>query len=138
MKNWFIAGIVCAMVCAVALPNLYAVDVPADGAKLDYMHGKNDLVTIFNHSTHKAAGCEECHHMKGDKQYAKCGDAGCHDNFDKKDKSVHSWYKVTHARKGTKLSTCVSCHAAAVDEKGGDKAYKKEMTGCKGSGCHPK
>ncbi len=123
---------VCALVLGVfAIPALYAADAPPDGLK---MENTKNAVT-FNHSAHKAEPCEACHHMAKDNpaNIKKCSSAGCHDNFDKKDKSVHSYYQAIHGKGGT-VHSCVSCHK---EKAGDDKAKKKELAGCKKSVCHP-
>lgn len=135
MKRIFLASLASAcLVCAVALPSLHAVDVPADGIEMDYYDGgEKNLMTVFNHSTHTDAKCEDCHHVEGDQQYAGCTTEGCHDVMDKKDKSVNSWYMVIHGKQGEK-HTCMSCHKEVA---GTDKEKKKALLGCKGSACHP-
>ncbi len=136
MKRFVLASIASAcLVCAVALPSIHAVDVPADGTKLDYYDGgAKNLVTIFNHSTHKDVSCETCHHVEGEQQYAGCTVDGCHNIMDKKDKSVNSWYKVTHGKGSDKHPSCLSCHKKTA---GKDKEKRKQLTGCKKSACHP-
>ncbi|MCA1944283.1 MAG: cytochrome c3 family protein [Desulfovibrio sp.] len=136
MKRTVLATMAAAcLACTVALPSLHAVDVPADGAKIDFIDGGDkNLVVIFNHSTHKDVKCEDCHHMPGEKQYAGCTTDGCHNILDKADKSVNSWYKVIHDAKAETKPTCISCHK---DLAGEDKDLKKKLTGCKGSACHP-
>lgn len=137
MKKGILAGcMTAALVCAFALPSIYAVDAPADGIQMDYFKAeKNNLVTTFNHSSHKDVACEECHHMAGDQQYASCASEGCHNVMDKKDKTAASYYKIIHDRKAA-MSTCVGCHAD-LDVVKADKDKKKMLTGCKGSACHP-
>lgn len=136
MKKTFIVVAVMAMVCALALPSLHAVDAP-DGIMLDHFKAeKNNLVVPFNHSTHADLECTECHHMwDGSSEIQGCTTEGCHDVMDKKDKSANSWYKVTHDRR-TELSSCVGCHKE-LDVVKSDKAKKKELTSCRGSACHP-
>jgi hypothetical protein len=119
------------LVLALALPALAArPPVPADGGKLE----KTKQPVIFNHSTHKD-DCAVCHHpVDGKENYGKCGNAGCHDSMDRKDKSAKGYYHVMHTKTGTKFATCASCHAQAA-EKFPDK--KKDLTACKQSKCHP-
>ena len=94
-KGLFIAIISAVLVCAFALPSLFAEDAPADGLTMDHWKSeKNNKVATFNHSTHKAIDCKECHHT-GD--YKSCVTAGCHDVFDNKDKTEKSYYKILHA-----------------------------------------
>ena len=119
-------------ILALALPALASTPAaPADGLKMD----KTKQNVIFNHSTHKASPCVDCHHaVNGKEDYRKCSTAGCHDNMDRKDKSVNAYYRVMHNKADTKFSTCVSCHLQAA-EKAPDK--KKDLTACKQSKCHP-
>lgn len=132
MKKILSLGLVCAaLVCFAALPNLNAADAPADGLKM----AKTKNAVTFNHSTHASEDCKACHHKwDGAAAIKKCSDAGCHDNFDKKDKSVNSYYQAMHTRKAKETESCLSCHKAAA---GKDKAKKKELTGCRKSACHP-
>lgn len=132
MKKFLSLGLVCAaLVCFCALPAVNAADAPADGQAMS--HTKKPVT--FNHSTHKSADCKVCHHTwDGAAAVKKCSDAGCHDNFDKKDKSVHSYYLAMHTKKAKKTDSCVSCHKKTA---GKDKAMKKKLTGCKKSACHP-
>ena len=121
------------LVLALALPAQAAQpDVPPDGLKLD----KTKQPVVFNHSTHKTdMKCGDCHHVvEGKENYGKCGNAGCHDSMDRKDKSVKGYYRAMHEKSGTKFVTCQSCHLQ-VAEKFPDK--KKELTACKQSKCHP-
>ncbi len=138
-KSLFICFVCSALVCAFALPNLLAVDAPADGLKMDHFKAeKNNMVVTFNHATHASIACESCHHMwDGSSAVQSCADGGCHDVMDKKDKSAHSYYKAIHDRKGGDVGSCISCHSEEAKKKKGDRDYKKMMTSCKGSACHP-
>ncbi|MDL2314389.1 cytochrome c3 family protein [Desulfovibrio sp. OttesenSCG-928-C14] len=131
MKKIFILGIVL-LVSAFAFSAMAAPKAPNDGLVME----KTSKKVIFNHSTHSDAACGACHHpVNGAEDYRQCGSAGCHDNFDQKDKtSVNSYYRVMHTAKGTKFDTCVSCHAKAI-KAGADKA--KFPSGCAKSSCHP-
>ena len=131
MKKLFACFVIAAFVCAFALPNLYAVDAPADGIKMD----KTPNPVVFNHSTHTGENCEFCHHKSKDDpaNIKSCASEGCHDVFDKKDKSEKSYYKVIHGKHDT-IPTCLSCHR---EKAGSDKELKKKLTGCKASACHP-
>jgi len=124
------------LILALALPALAAQpDVPADGMKLDKLTKPPKPPVTFNHSSHKDIKCGECHHVvEGKENYGKCGNEGCHDSLDRKDKSVKGYYRTMHEKSGTKFATCASCHAQTA-EKFPDK--KKELTACKGSKCHP-
>ena len=107
-------------------------NMPADGIKLN----KTKQPVTFNHSTHqKDVKCGDCHHVVDGKEfYGKCGNAGCHDSMDRKDKSPKGYYHAMHAKSGTQFVTCASCHAQ-TSEKFPDR--KKELTACKQSKCHP-
>lgn len=131
MRKLFLLGILF-LVAAFVMPAFAAQpDAPADGIQ---MH-KTSKTVVFNHSTHKDTKCVECHHpVDGKEDFRPCSTAGCHDNFDKKDKSVHSYYQAMHKAKEVKFQTCVSCHIAKA---GDDKEKKKELAGCAKSKCHP-
>lgn len=96
---------------------------------------KTKQPVTFNHATHTAYECESCHHpVDGVATYKLCSDAGCHDAMGgAKAKGVDSYYQIAHKTKGTKYSTCISCHADFVKT---EKDRKKELTSCKGSACH--
>lgn len=134
MKKLFACFVVAACVCAFALPNLYAVDAPADGIKMD----KTSMPVTFNHSTHTKEDCRFCHHKASEDMtdIKSCSAEGCHDVLDRKDKSEKSYYKAMHGNHKT-IPTCVSCHREEA-KANGDKEFKKMMTSCKGSACHPK
>ncbi len=131
MKKLFVCVVAAAIICAFALPNLFAADAPADGLKMD----KTKTPVVFNHSTHKAEDCEFCHHKSKDnpENIKKCSSEGCHDNFDKKAKGPENYYKAIHGA-GKTIPTCLSCHK---EKAGKDKDMKKKLTGCKKSACHP-
>ncbi|MDR2891742.1 MAG: cytochrome c3 family protein [Deltaproteobacteria bacterium] len=130
MKKIFILGMML-LVSAFALTAIAAQPpVPADGIKME----RTKKPVVFNHSTHTTAGCAACHHpVDGVENYGACATAGCHDILGTKDKSINSYYQVTHKAKGTKYDTCVSCHVAAA---GDDKDKKKQLAGCAKSACH--
>ncbi len=131
-----ILGMMAVLVLAFAAPAMAAQpEVPADGLKMS----KTKKVVVFNHSTHKDVSCVSCHHpVDGKEDYRQCSTAGCHDNLDPKDKkSLQSYYKIAHDRKGGKYDSCVSCHLKVVKEKGNDKDLRKALTGCAKSKCHP-
>lgn len=131
MKRVFSMMLACAAIvcfCAVAA---MAAQAPADGLKM----AKTSKNVVFNHSAHKASDCKECHHTwDGAGAIKKCSDAGCHDVFDKADKSVKSYYQAMHNKKA-KLSTCVSCHTDAAAKL--DKEAGKKLKSCAKSVCHP-
>jgi len=131
MKKILSLGLVCAaLVCFCALPVLNAADAPADGLKM----ANTGKPVTFNHSTHASVDCKACHHKwDGAGAVKKCSTAGCHDKFDKKDKSVNSYYQAIHNKKPQGTQSCLSCHKDAA---GSDKDKKKALTACKGSACH--
>lgn len=90
---------------------------------------------MFPHKPHDKIECVTCHHkVDGKANFQKCSDAGCHDNLTEK-KGQSSLYFVMHSKSDElKHSSCLQCHAKIVAEK---PELKKEMTGCKGSKCHP-
>ncbi len=130
MKKLFVFVVAAAVLCAFALPSLFAADAP-DGIKMD----KTAQPVTFNHSTHTEENCEFCHHTSGGDtaNIQKCSDAGCHDIMDKADKTSASYYKAMHGKHDT-IPTCVSCHR---EKAGADAEKKKELAGCKQSACHP-
>lgn len=126
MKKSFLGVLALLIVAAFALP-VIAADAPADGLKMQ----ATKLPVVFNHSTHAKVACVDCHHLvNGAENYSKCGNAGCHDSFDKKDKSIKGYYSLMHKN----AKGCVACHKKAA---GSDEAMKKALTGCKKSKCHP-
>ena len=132
MRKLFVLGVFC-LLAAFVLPALAAQpDVPADGIKME-KSGKK--VVVFNHSTHKAQKCVECHHpVNGKEDYRKCSTEGCHDVMGQKEKGEKSYYQAIHKAKETKHESCLSCHTKAAGE---DKEKKKELTACAKSKCHP-
>ncbi len=132
MKKLFILG-ACLLTAAFMLPAIASQPAaPADGLKMQKTATK---VVIFNHSTHTSVKCGECHHpVDGKEDYRACSTAGCHDNLDKKDKSVNSYYQAMHKTKDVKFQSCVACHTKTA---GADAAKKKELAGCAKSKCHP-
>lgn len=118
------------LVCLSALVSLAFADQPAAPDKdVTMAYGKKKV--IFSHAVHSSYPCVECHHENGERQFLPCQTEGCHPSTDRKEKG--SFFQIMHARQGTKISTCVSCHASLnVDE-----ARKKDLTSCTGL-CHPK
>ncbi len=132
MKSFFTLLACMAFVLACALPSLFAVDTPGAPIKLEYFPNK---IVMFPHDKHAALDCKKCHHKWNEKDIIKpCGDSGCHDVFDKSDKSEKSFYNIVHGKGSADMQSCLACHR---QEAGSDKDKKKAMTGCKGSGCHP-
>ena len=112
-----------------AAPLAAAPAAPADGLKMEM----TKKPVTFNHSPHKKLECGTCHHkVDGKESFAKCGSDGCHASMEKSDPK--GYYRIIHAKKDAKFQTCLSCHAEVV---AGSPDLKKELTGCKGSKCHP-
>ncbi len=128
-KCWILAAL---LLAAFVLPAFAAAPAaPTAEIKL----GKGKKIVSFKHETHKAIACVDCHHkVDGKEDYRSCATAGCHDNFDQKDKSINSFYQIAHKAKGAKFETCVSCH---VKTAGADNEKKKSLAGCAKSVCHP-
>ncbi|MDL2285417.1 cytochrome c3 family protein [Desulfovibrio sp. OttesenSCG-928-F07] len=130
MKKIFLLGLML-LISAFAITAIAAPTAPADGYKM----AKTKKPVVFNHSTHTAIKCAECHHpVNGKEDYRACSTAGCHDNMDQKDKSINSYYQAMHKAKGAKFDTCISCHNKVA---GADKDKKKALSGCAKSKCHP-
>ena len=106
--------------------------VPPDGLKMQNMPNSKQPI-IFNHSTHSKGECVTCHHpVDGKADFRPCGAAGCHDVFDRRDKTVKSYYNVMHG-KDLAHPTCVSCHIKVA---GDDAEKKKRLTACRNAACH--
>lgn len=97
--------------------------------------GSKKTVMFEHFKGHKDIECVVCHHKVDGKQtFAKCADAGCHDDLTAK-KGEKSLYFVMHSKsEELKHQTCMSCHVKTVAEK---PDIKKSMTGCAQSWCHP-
>lgn len=136
MRNVFLLALLSAFVLSVCVGGVFAAEAPKEPIELKYFP---KLQVKFPHAPHEAhkVECQVCHH-KWDGQGAvkACGSAGCHDVFDRKDKSEKSLYKAIHTKSKDPIN-CLTCHKKQVKEKKGDKEFKKKMTGCKGSACHP-
>lgn len=106
---------------------------PVPQQPLDIKGSKKTV--IFPHKSHEKIECVVCHHLVNDKpNFQKCADAGCHDNLVEK-KGQNSLYFVMHNKsEELKHTSCLKCHAKIAEEK---PELKKELTGCKGSKCHP-
>ena len=106
-------------------------NVPAD----DYLMDKTKQPVIFPHTPHNKIECATCHHETeeaGKADFRPCADSGCHDIFDRRDKTEKSYYNVMHGR-NLKFESCVSCHTKVA---GNDREKRRKLTACKNSGCH--
>lgn len=136
MRNVFFLTLLAVFVLSLAVASVFAAEAPKAPIELKYFPKH---VVRFPHAPHEAhkVECKTCHHKwDGQGEVKACGSAGCHDVFSKKDKSVKSLYKVIHKKSKDPIN-CLTCHKQQVAGKKGDKAFKKKMTGCKGSACHP-
>lgn len=100
------------------------------------IQGSRKTVMFPHDKGHEKIECVVCHHkINGEATFAKCADAGCHDDLKEK-KGEKSLYFVMHSKSAElKHQSCMSCHIKTVEEK---PDLKKELTGCSGSKCHPK
>ncbi len=132
MKTIFMYGAVAILAAALTVPALAEQPaVPEGPIKMEYVK----KVVTFDHKDHEEIPCGSCHHpVDGKETFEKCATAGCHDKLDQKDKSVNSFYRAMHDKKG-KFQSCVACH---TEEAKKNPAKKKELTSCNGSSCHPK
>ena len=127
MKKSMFMTLLCALlVCAFAVPSLYAVDAPGDmmlkapaGAKM-----KKAPVAFSHGGGHKDIDCTVCHHTWDGKSAVKsCAAEGCHTDMKDK-KGPASFYKAFHDKKSK--ASCVGCHK--IEKKGPKKCAE----------CHPK
>ena len=130
MKKTLVISLMCAaLVCAFALPSLYAVDAPAD-MELHVPDGAKATKSPvpFSHKGHASLECKTCHHKWDGKGDIKgCASEGCH--TDMKDKrGDNSYYKAFHDRSET---SCMGCHKAL-------KKAKKDTGPTSCTQCHPK
>lgn len=97
--------------------------------------GSKKTVMFPHDKGHENIECVVCHHpVEGKPTFAKCADAGCHDDLVGK-KGEKSLYFVMH-NKGESLrhQSCMKCHVEVVAQK---PDLKKPLTGCTQSKCHP-
>ncbi len=130
--------ILCALaVAGLCIPVMAADPTPEQKALIEkpitMNHtGNEKKQVIFPHSAHAKTDCTYCHHKAAEgNEFASCAAKGCHDNFDKKDKGDHSYYKMAHDRKNEK--TCMGCHQKAAES---NPELKEKFKGC--NPCHPK
>ncbi len=124
-----------AAVLLLAAPLQAGMKAPGAPLKLAYFPNK---VVMYPHAAHAEFKCVQCHHepdANGNPQ--KCSNAGCHDVFDKKDKSAHSFYQLAHAKTKADPNSCLDCHKKQAKAKNLDKDASKALTGCSKSKCHP-
>lgn len=131
MRTIFAVLTVVVLSLCFALPGLLAQPKAPEPFELKYFPEK---LVPFAHDKHAELQCQKCHHVwDGQSEMQRCSTAGCHDVFDSKDKSVNSFYNIVHGRGSAEVASCVGCHKEAA---GADKEKRKQLTGCKGSGCH--
>lgn len=121
------------LVLFVAFPSISQQAAPAEDITLAYFPEK---VVIYKHSAHAGIECGTCHHTwDGAAAMRKCTDSGCHDSFDRQDKSERSLYNAIHGKGKDTIPSCVQCHR---DEGAKNPDKRKQLTGCTDSLCHPK
>lgn len=113
-------------------PTAGTPDMPQDPIAIK---GSKKTVMFSHVQGHKDIECVVCHHYVNDKpSFAKCSDAGCHDDLTAK-KGEKSLYFVMHNKSAElKHQSCMKCHAEIVAQK---PDLKKALTGCTQSNCHP-
>lgn len=151
MRRCFV--LVLALLFSLAAVSAFAAP---DGIKMN----KTKNPVVFNHSTHTDAACADCHHpvkiedpascvaegchaeadmpellkfYTDGEDYRPCSTSGCHQIFDAKDKSVHSYYQAMHKSRKPKFDSCYSCHVKVA---GKDKEKKRLLSNCSNSVCH--
>lgn len=130
--------ILCALaVAGLCIPVMAATPTPEQKAKIEQPmtlnHTGNEKKQVtFPHKAHAKVECTYCHHkaVEGN-DLAGCSTKGCHDNFDKKDKSEHSYYQMAHNKASEK--SCMGCHQKAAQD---NPQLKEKLKGC--NPCHPK
>ncbi len=130
-KTLLICMVAAALVCAFALPSLYAVDAPGDMVLKAPAGAKMTKAPVdFSHKGHAALDCTKCHHTwDGKAAVKKCSAEGCHVDTSKKGKKKPtSFYSAFHSKKDM---SCVGCHKAL-------KKAKKATGPTKCGDCHPK
>lgn len=130
-KTLLISMVTAALVCAFALPSLYAVDAPGDMVLKAPAGAKMTKAPVdFSHKGHAAIDCAKCHHTwDGKAEVKKCSAEGCHVDTSKKGKKKPtSFYSAFHAKSDM---SCVGCHKAL-------KKAKKATGPTKCGDCHPK
>ena len=103
----------------------------AQPMQMDHTANTKRHVTL-SHTAHQQIDCVFCHHKPVDgNAFVSCTVSGCHDNFDRKDKSEHSYYQAIHRRNSEK--SCRGCHKKMSQT---SEALKEKFRGC--SPCHPR
>lgn len=133
MHKFAFSGLLLAAFCF--LPFAAMAEQPEAPKEPVAITGSKKTVMFPHDKGHEKYECVVCHHkVDGKETFAKCADAGCHDDLTGK-KGEKSLYFVMH-NKGADLKhqSCMSCHAKIVAEK---PDLKKALTGCSQSKCHP-
>ena len=130
MKKHLIVLFSAFLVCAFALPSLYAVEAPKGDMMIAVPAGEKatKAPVKFGHEGHKALECTACHHTwDGKGEVKSCAAEGCHTDLkDKKAKT--SFYQAFHANAP---QSCLGCHKAVKKE-----GKKTGPVAC--NDCHPK
>ena len=112
-------------------------DMPQEPVKM----ARTKKPVMFPHKIHTTPNCAECHstmprHFPPLALAVKQQCAVCHDEFDPRDKSSSSYYRIAHARDVAEgYNSCLSCHYEVVKTR---PEKKQLLTACSGSACHPK
>lgn len=136
MKKLLTLAIFC-MIAALVLPVLVsAADAPAEPITMD----KGGKGVVFQHSTHTANACADCHHpVDGKEDYRSCTTDGCHPLEGGPPAPYKTLKGINHNKKVPEgYNTCVGCHTKTAKDKGMDKDATAKMTKCNDSYCHPK
>jgi len=120
-KTLLITLMITALLGVFTASMVIAADAPADGLTMKYPGDKAKYAPMtFNHSTHAALKCEQCHHKMAESKDMKC--TTCHaDTADKK--APTAYYPAFHSKAD---NACLGCH----------KTMKKGPSKC--NDCHTK
>ncbi|MBU1248623.1 MAG: cytochrome c3 family protein [Proteobacteria bacterium] len=122
-KSLLIALMITALLGVFAVSMVSAADAPGDGLEMKYpADGAKYAPIMFNHSTHAAQKCEDCHHKTAESKDMKC--TTCHADTSKEGKKkADGYYQAFHSKAE---QSCNGCHKTA----------KKGPTKC--NDCHTK
>ncbi|MDR0826678.1 MAG: cytochrome c3 family protein [Desulfovibrio sp.] len=135
IQSVLLAGLTATAAFAAVLPA--APEPPSQPSEMNW----TSRPVVFDHQVHLGALageaqslCLSCHHpVQGQIHYTTCAAPGCHDNTDKRDTSVNSYYLATHKEENGQCWSCVSCH---TQQAGQDATRIKRAAGCNDSVCH--
>jgi hypothetical protein len=125
-------GVVAVLSLALAVFGIASqADIPPD----DHLMQRTENPVVFPHTPHGRIDCAVCHHTvldDGSIDLRSCAVSGCHDNFDRRDRTSKSYYNILHGR-NLEHPTCISCH---IEVAGDDRERRRELTACRNSVCH--